>query len=249
MRRRNRLGFATAICLTIFGAAQAAEPVRVLLDVSYAPDAGDFALRTSPLILDWYPRINTILYGPDHPLPFNVLVVAFQHGLTYPAFTSGNVIHVSAEVLRNRQDSYEGMVVHELTHVVQHYFSGQADAGWVIEGIADYIRHEAYEQDIKATMSIDAQGHAAGYTDKEPYFHSLELHGTDLKQKGYLQSYTVAASFLFWVETHKDKQIVHELNQALSQGQYTPALFVTFCGQPLDDLWAEYVTESEAVKH
>jgi hypothetical protein len=250
MKRRNLLGLAAAICLASFVAARAEpDPVHVLLDVSYAPDAGDFALKTSPLVLEWYGRINAILYAPDHPLPFNILVVAFQHGQTYPAFTSGNVIHISADVLRNRTDSYEGMVVHELTHVVQHYPSGQADAGWVTEGIADYVRHKAYEQDIEPAMTIDARGRAMGYTDKEPYFRSLELRGVDLTQKGYLQSYTVASSFLFWLETQKDKQIVHELNQALSAGQYSPALFAKFCGHPLDDLWAGFLADSEATRH
>jgi hypothetical protein len=221
---------------------------RVLLDISYAPDAGDFALRTSPLLLEWYPRINEMLFGPGHPLPYNIVIASFQHGLDHPAFTTGNVIHISADVLRNRHDSYEGMIVHELTHVVQHYPNGQADSGWVVEGIADYVRHEAYEKDIKPAMNIDANGHAYGYDDKQPYFHSLEIHGTDLTAKGYLQSYTVAASFLFWLEVHKDKQIVRQLNQALSEGKYTPDLFTQFCGESLDALWAGFVKDSEAAR-
>jgi len=244
-----RILIAAAAVFGLLTPARAADqPVRVLLDVSYAPDAGDFALKTSPLLLEWYPRINDILYGPDHPLPFNVVIVSFQHALNYPAFTTENVIHISADVLRNRQDSYEGMVVHELTHVVQHYPKGQANAGWVIEGIADYVRHEAYEKDIAPTMHLDAQAHAYGYTDKEPFFRNLETTGADLKDKGYLKTYTVAASFLFWLETRKDKGIVRHLNLALAQGQYSPDLFQQFCGQPLDDLWAAYVKDSEAGK-
>jgi hypothetical protein len=251
MKRRNIFGLTTGLWLGAFVSVHAAEEpqVRVLLDISYAADAGDFALKTSPLLLDWYPRINAILYGPDHALPFNTLIVTFQHGQNYPAFATGNVIHISADALNNRQDSYEGMVVHELTHVVQHYPNGQADAGWLIEGIADYVRHKTYERDIKPTMNINAQGHAYGYTRKEPYFHSLETQAVDLTQKGYLQSYTVASSFLFWLETRRDKQIVHRLNQALSEGQYTPDLFSKFCGQRLDDLWSGFVAESEAAKH
>src|SRR5271163_3616574 len=105
MRRRNPLGFVIAICLATFGVAYASgpPPVHVLLDVSYAPDAGDFALKTSPLILDWYPRINATLYGADHLLPFNLVIVAFQHGQDHAGITTGNVIHISADVLRNRQ--------------------------------------------------------------------------------------------------------------------------------------------------
>jgi hypothetical protein len=247
--RRYAIASAAAAALALLTPAPARaadQPVRVLLDVSYAPDAGDFALKTSPLVLEWYSRINDILYGPDHPLPFNAVIVSFQHGLNYPAFTAGNVIHVSADVLRNRKDSYEGMVVHELTHVVQHYSSPAPDARWVVEGIADYVRHQAYEKDIKPTMHLDAQAHAHGYGDNEPFFYSLQTTGADLHDKGYLKSYTVASSFLFWLETRKDKGIVRHLNQALAQGQYSPDLFRQFCGQPLDDLWAAYVKDSEA---
>jgi hypothetical protein len=251
MRKPCLPGLATALWLAILAPALGADgpqQVHVLLDVSYAPDAGDFALKTSPLLLEWYPRINDMLYGPDHPLPFAVVIVSFQHQLERPAYTGGNVIHISADGLRNRPDSFEGMVIHELTHVVQHYPAGQAGAGWVIEGIADYIRHEAYEQDIKPTMNIDARGHAYGYADREPFFRSLEKSGFDLTHKGYLQAYTVASSFLFWLETRKDKQIIRHLNLALSEGKYTPDLFVQFCGRPLDDLWAEFVADSEARK-
>jgi hypothetical protein len=225
--------------------AEPEEAVRVLLDVSYAPDAGDFALKTSPLILEWYPRINTILFGPDHPLPFRLVIVSFQHAQRFPAVTIGNVIHVSADTIKVMQDDYRGMVIHELTHVVQHYPAGQADSLWVIEGIADYVRHEMFEKDIQPTMRLNAQGHLYGYSDKEPFFHGLENASADLTEKGYLRSYTVASSFLYWLEVRKDKRIIQDLNLALSQGKYAPDLFNQFCGAPLDALWGEFVKESE----
>jgi len=241
--------FGAAIFALIFASSQPAHaadrPVHIFVDVSYAPDAGEFALKTTPLLLEWYPRVNAILYGPDHPLPFDNVVVTFAHGLDHPAFTTGNLIHISADVLRNRRDSYEGMVVHELTHVVQHYPQVQADAGWVVEGIADYVRHQAYEKDIVPTLRIDRQGHLTGYSDSEPYFDMLEKNGVDLRDKGYLRTYTVASTFLFWLETRKDRQIVRELNGMLAQGKYSPVLFAQFCGEPLDALWADFVKESQ----
>ncbi|HEX4506816.1 MAG TPA: basic secretory protein-like protein [Alphaproteobacteria bacterium] len=239
---------AALIALAGIAASARAEPdeaVRVLLDVSYAPDAGDFALKTTPLILEWYPRINELLYGADHPLPFKLVIVSFQHAQRYPGLTANNVIHISADTIKVMQDDYRGMVIHELTHVVQHYPSGQAESLWVIEGIADYVRHEAFEKDIKPTLRLNAQGHLYGYSDTEPFFHGLENAGADLTDKGYRRSYTVASSFLYWLEVRKDKRIVQDLNLALSQGRYTPELFGQFCGEPLDALWAEFVKESE----
>jgi hypothetical protein len=240
--------FAAIIALAGIAMPARAEPeeaLRVLLDVSYAPDAGDFALKTSPLILEWYPKINQLLFGADHPLPFRLVIVSFQHAQRFPAFTTNNIVHVSADTIKVMQDDYRGMVIHEVTHVVQHYPAGQADAGWVIEGIADYVRHEAFEKDIQPTLRLNAQGRLYGYGDKEPFFHSLENASADLTEKGYLRSYTVSSSFLYWLEVRKDKRIVQDLNLALSQGRYTPELFGQFCGEPLDALWGEFVKESE----
>jgi hypothetical protein len=240
--------FAAFIALAAIATATRADPkesLRVLLDVSYAPDAGDFALKTSPLIMEWYPKINDLLFGQDHPLPFKLVIVSFQHAQRYPAFTTDNVIHVSADTIKAMQDDYRGMVIHELTHVVQHYPAGQADSRWVIEGIADYVRHEAFEKDIQPTLRLNAQGRLYGYSGKAPFFHGLENASADLTEKGYLRSYTVASSFLYWLELRKDRRIIQDLNLALSQGQYTPELFGKFCGEPLDALWAEFVNESE----
>jgi hypothetical protein len=246
--KRNRI-IAALIVLSCFAASARAEPeeqVRVLLDVTYAPDAGEFALKASPLILEWYPKINELLYGADHELPFRFVIVSFQHAQRFPGLTTNNIIHVSADTIKVMQDDYRGMIIHELSHVVQHYPAGQEEVGrWLIEGIADYVRHQAFEKDIKTTLRMNAQGRLFGYDDKEPFFHSLEAAGVDLTEKGYLRAYTVASSFLYWLEVRKDKEVVRQLNLALSQGKYTPDLFGQFCGEPLDALWAEFVKESE----
>ncbi len=47
---------------------------------------------------EWYPKINEILFGPSHPLPYSRIPIIFDDA-----------------------DSFEGMVIHELTHVVQAY--------------------------------------------------------------------------------------------------------------------------------
>ncbi len=219
---------------------------RVLLDVSNAPDAGESALRSSALVVEWYPRINAILYAADHPLPFPVVVVSFEPGLQAPAMTTGNVIHVSSRYIKVMPDDFRAMLVHELTHVVQHYAAVPPDAGWVAEGMADYVRHKYFETDIRETLHLDAQGRLSGYSSAEPFFRSLQDSGVSLTDKGYLKSYTVASTFLFWLEQHKDKDIVHALNIALSEGRYSPELFQTLCNAPLDALWAEFVAASKS---
>src|SRR6185437_10753681 len=98
MEKRGIIAVLIALAAIVPAArAEPQEAVRVLLDISYAPDAGDFALKTSPLILEWYPRINELLFGPDHPLPFKLVIVSFQHAQRYPGLTANNVIHISAD--------------------------------------------------------------------------------------------------------------------------------------------------------
>ena len=222
---------------------------RVFLDVSRAPDAGETALKSSALVTEWYPKINEILYGPDHPLPFNAVFVLFIPDVKYIAYTSGNVIHVSSDYIKVMPDDFGAMLIHELTHVVQHYTIEQPEDGWVVEGMADYVRHKYFEKDIQATLRLNTSGQLYGYTDAEPFFYGLQKLGDSVDERGYLKSYTVASTFLFWLESHKDKQIVRELNLALSRGHYSADLFQQLCGKPLDDLWAEFVADSKAHKN
>jgi len=222
--------------------------VHVWLDVSHAPDAGEYALKTSALLMEWYPRINDILYNSDHPLPFSEIHVVFEPVLVIkgaPAFARGNELHVNSEYIKRMPDDFRAMMIHELTHINQHYTLIRPDMSWVVEGIADYVRHKFYEKDIRPTLRLTSNAQLTGYAPIDPYFFGLQQSGVSLADRGYLRSYTIASTFLFWLEQRKDPQIVRHLNLSISQGQYSPDLFRQFCGQSLDDLWAAFVTESK----
>ena len=55
--------------LAAAGPALAGVSAHALIDVSCADDFKDYALRTRAVMSEWYPKINDILYGPDHALP------------------------------------------------------------------------------------------------------------------------------------------------------------------------------------
>src|SRR5579862_8147473 len=186
MKRFHVWALAAALMALPPAPAQSATPpdIHILLDVSHAPDAGEFALKTSPLLMEWYPKIDDILFGADHPLPFNFVVVIFEPHMPVPAETTGNVIHVSADYIKAMPDDFRAMIIHELTHVVQHYPNGVPDSGWLTEGIADYVRHKYFEKDIQPTLHMTAQGQLTGYTNAEPYFKGLQDSGVSLEQKG-----------------------------------------------------------------
>jgi hypothetical protein len=240
---------ALAVWPQLGGASAADAPkIQALIDISCAADVRDYAVRSQALIAEFYPAINTQLHGKDHPLPFPFVAIVFEPGLAYPAFTSGNIIHAKCTTIAAMKDDYRGMIVHELAHVVQRYASRPAAAGWVVEGIADYVRHKDFERDIRPTLRIDQDGRLYGYGEAEPYNRSLQNDHVDLTRKGYLRSYTIASSFLFWLEVSKNQNIVTVLNLALTEGRYSDELFQQSCGKPLDALWAEFVAASKAHK-
>jgi hypothetical protein len=113
-----------------------------------------------------------------------------------------------------------GMVIHELTHVIQDYRRPDRNPGWLVEGIADYVRFFHYEPG-PSIGRFDPQG--ASYRD----------------------GYRTTARFLAWVEKAHQKDIVRKLNQALREERYKDELFKAYTGQPLDDLWAEFLKAQE----
>jgi hypothetical protein len=202
----------TAVFLCLLGSALAEPAFKVTIDTSKAPECAAFAEKSKALVEEWYPKINEILFEKGHPLPATEITLIFEprNGV---ADTRKNVIRISAEWVTKKAPNDYGMVVHELTHVVQDY-DGKG-VGWLTEGIADYIRDRHFEPGVRH-------------------------HRIDPDKGSYRQAYGVAATFLMWLEEHKDKDIVRKLNIASHDGKYSPALFKEYCGADLDTLWKEF---------
>lgn len=216
--------------------------------VSAAPLSAPAKLAVAQtLIAEWYPRINALLFDPDHPLPRpapHASLDAKPLDAGVPAYAEGASIHLWRDyVARQDQADFEGMVIHELTHINQNA-RNIGEHGWVVEGVADYVRHKYFARDIAPTLQLKSNGRLRGYAPSEIYLHALQEKGVDLTRQGYQRRYTVASTFLYWLEVRKDQNIVHEISVALEQGNFTPALFEQACGKPLDALWAEFVQES-----
>jgi hypothetical protein len=105
------------------------------------------------------------------------------------------------------------MVVHELTHVVQAYPPG--GPGWLVEGIADYIRIVKFEPQAP-----------------RPKLTRLA---------SYKDAYKTTAMFLEWIEKQHTPDLVVKMNAALRAGAYRDELWKELTGKTLDKLWADYV--------
>lgn len=201
-----------AVLICLAGSVLAGPAFKVTVDISKAPECAAFAEKSKALVEEWYPKINEILFEKGHPLPAAEITLIFEPRKGV-ASTGNNVIRISAEWVTKKAPNDYGMVVHELTHVVQDYRS--KGEGWITEGIADYIRDQYFEPGVRH-------------------------HRINPDKSSYREAYGTAATFLMWLEEHKDKEIVRRLNVASHDGKYSPALFPEYCGADLDTLWKEF---------
>jgi len=195
------------VALPLLACAQDKPKVRV--DYGEVPDVKEWAEKARDLCEKWYPIICEALPSKGFIPPREVTLV-FKDEKKGVAYTTGAKITVVADWIRKHPDDF-GMVIHELTHVVQSYPKG---VGWITEGIADYIRNYRYEPKPPGKVNPKA---------------------------GYKDGYKTAATFLAWIEKSKDKDIVRKLNEALRTGTYKDELFTEWAGADPDALWKEFL--------
>lgn len=189
------------------------------VDVSDNPDAKDWAEEARKLVQEWFPIVWRLL-ATDGATPPKDVTLIFRKNISAPAYAAGNAISVNGEWIRSHPDDL-GMMVHELTHLVQAYPPGPNKPGWLVEGIADYIRWWRYEPEAPRTR-------------------------IDPLKASYRDSYRVTAAFLAWLTARYDRRIVPTLDRSLRQGKYTDAIFREVTGKDLDTLWSEFAPKPAA---
>lgn len=192
--------------------AQGSVLAEITVDTSATPDLAAWAKRAGELCVEWYPKIATLLASEGFVPPKRVRVI-FHEKKEGVADTSGDTINIAANYVRHATNDF-GMVIHELTHVVQSYRRG-GNPGWLVEGVADYIRLTHYEP-LARRPRIDPD------------------------RASYRDAYKTTAIFLEWAEKTYDKQLVHKLNRAMRDGVFDLELFKTNTGHSIDDLWKQF---------
>ena len=194
--------------------AQGAVLAKIVVEAHETPDLADWARRAGQLCAEWYPKIHTLLASEGFAPPDKV-TLRFRADMKGVAAASGNVINFAAGYVRGHTNDW-GMVVHELTHVVQSYPPG--GPGWLVEGIADYIRLSHFEP-------------AAPRPRINP------------DKASYRDAYKTTAIFLAWAEKKHDTKLVSKLNAALRQRKYSPELWQVATGKTVDVLWMDFTSE------
>ena len=182
------------------------------IDTTEAPELQDWADAMRPEIEKWYPRIVEYLPSEGYTPPKS-FTITFKN-MDGVAYTSGTSVVCAAAWFKAHPDD-QGAIIHELVHVVQQY-RGRRNPGWLVEGVADYLRWFKYEP-----------------IEKRPHPNPVRAKYTD--------SYRTTAAFLEFVATNYDHEIAVHMNEAMRQSRYSPDLWTEYTGKSIDDLWADYI--------
>src|SRR5687768_10049513 len=135
----------------------------VTIDTTDFPEAKPWAEQAKKLVEQYFPIVTSWLSTQDYK-PHKEIRLVFKKELRVPAHASGGTITISGKWIKDRPDDL-GMVVHELTHVIQAYppqrpspadpstnpkseIRNPKSVGWLVEGIADYVRWWRYEPEL-----------------------------------------------------------------------------------------------------
>lgn len=197
-----------------------ADKYEIAFDLSQAPELKEWVdTRLKPVCVTWYPRIVEMLQSDDYTAPERFTIV-FHADMRGVANAGGRRINCAVPWFkRNLEGEAVGAVVHEMVHIVQQYRrarGGNRNPGWMVEGLADYIRWFLYEPEDKRPRPNPAR---ANYDD----------------------SYRTTAAFLAYVKETHDKEIIRKFNAAMREGKYSADLWKEYTGKTPDELWADYV--------
>jgi len=200
------------------------------LDLSEAPELESWAREhLVPVLLEWYPKLVEQLPSENYRPPDHVHIV-LRPGRGVAAASGSRITANATWIQRELQGEALGALVHELVHVVQQYGQrppgSSRPPGWLVEGIADYLRWFVYE----------------------PHRHGADL--VWLRRQRNLQlrhdaGYRISANFLDWVSRRHDPELVRHLNAALREGRYDETLWTQRTGHSLQALADQWRRETE----
>ena len=188
-----------------------AHPVEVFTDSKDAPEMKEWVDKVARVCERQYQMICEELKS-DGFLPKRVVTMTMKGDYKGVAYTSGSNIVGAVAYFKNHEQDV-GAMVHEMVHVGQQYHS-RSNPGWLVEGLADYIRNYKYEA-------------------KKP----RPLPPERAKFDG---SYQITARFLAFLCDKYDPGIVKKLNAIMREGKYTPDTFKNLTKKTAEELGAEW---------
>lgn len=197
------------------------EPIEleVVIDVSEVPQHQEWADKAAKLCKEWYPKLVATLPSDGYKPPTKITMQYKK--MDGVAHTIGDRIVISSDWITKRPEDI-GMVYHELVHVVQQYRKQHRGAGWLVEGIADYLRWYVYEPTAMKPEELKR----AQYANPD--------------RAKYKDSYRTTASFLNYVVKNVEPEIIPKLNVLLREGKYTDKAFEELTKKPLSEIEVDW---------
>ncbi|MFN3728912.1 MAG: basic secretory protein-like protein [Fimbriimonadaceae bacterium] len=187
---------------------------KFVVDASDYPDGKAWGETAVALMEAWFPTLTSLLATEDYQPPETITLVV-KKDLNVPAYAGGSTITVNGKWITERPDDL-GMAIHELVHIIQAYPPGRNKPGWLVEGIADYIRWWRFEPEAPRPR-------------------------IDPEKSKYTDAYRTTAYFLAWVSRRYDMRLVPVLDRAMRKGEDPVPLFEKMTGKDVDELWAEFI--------
>jgi hypothetical protein len=144
--------------------------------------------------------------------PRTVVELALKSDYDGVAATSGGRIIGSVKYFKSHPDD-QGAFIHETVHVLQDYRT-PGNPGWLVEGIADYIRFYRWEPMKPKPLKPD--------------------------QAKYNGSYRTTAAFLAFLSESYDRDVVAKLNRAMREGEYQEEIFRVLTKKTVQELEQEW---------
>lgn len=186
-------------------------PVEFVVDVTDAPEMQEWADKVARVCERQYPMICESLPS-DGFKPVTVIRMTMKSSYNGVAEASGSRITGSVKYFKANPNDI-GAMVHETVHCVQLY-RGRGNPGWLVEGVADYLRFFKYEAAKPKPLAPE--------------------------RAKYDGSYRTSAAFLAFLTEKYDPQIVRKLNAVMREGKYKEDVWKELTGKPVEELGREW---------
>ncbi|HEY1186740.1 MAG TPA: basic secretory protein-like protein [Gemmata sp.] len=186
-------------------------PIEFTIDVTDAPEMREWTEKVVRVCEREYPMICDTLTSEEFRPPTQIRL-AMKADYNGVAMAGGNRITGSVKYFKAHPADI-GAMVHETAHCVQSY-RGRRLPGWLVEGIADYVRFWKFEP-----------GTAGRVNPQRAAFDG---------------SYRTTAAFLAFVADRYDRQAVTKLNAILRADRYNPGVWKTLTGKTVEELNKEW---------
>lgn len=186
-------------------------PVEIVPNAEEAPELKEWLEGVAKLCEKQYPMICEELKSDGFTPPTRI-TMTLKKDEKGVAYASGTRIVGAVGYFEKHKDDV-GAFVHETAHCVQQY-RGRNNPGWLVEGVADYVRFFKYEPNKPKPLAPE-------------------------KAK-YDGSYRTTAAFLDYVVAAHDKEAVRKVNAAMRQGKYSPDIWRDITGKSLEDLGRDW---------